>query len=370
MSSGGRETLDDIRREILSWSMGGGYDGPSGDPSDLEYMIERAQRLMDQKKADPTLDNDRQAFGYSFLSIIADDNSTEGKFSLDFKDAVSQRTPLLCAAFKGCDMRVYTLLEYGVNTEARDSNGHTALLLACKYGETRIVRYLLEHGADTEASTRSGKTALIQAFQKGDHGAVEVLLKHGADTEATRKDGMSCVDIHRKYREPGFTTPLYMLDEEDEEYGFPDSDELYSCEDPSFVEELINTRSVRLINTYRRPRANWSALAPLLTCLRMHASSQTSSQTSSQSRFAMTIEALLPNIRRYAGYEDEDVPSPYECGSAACVSFLSSSYAQAITASTSGAHTENDRDIDGAADNTSCSSLTYSEARKRKCCEL
>jgi len=93
----------------------------------------------------------------------------------------------------------------------KDTEGKTALIIAMQYGEVDVVNALLEHGADTEAKDRDGWTALLLAAEPtfdldvfinllldGREGEVnldagvkltKLLLKHGANIEAQDKDG-------------------------------------------------------------------------------------------------------------------------------------------------------------------------------------
>jgi hypothetical protein len=131
------------------------------------------------------------------------------------------------------------------------------------------------------------------------------LLKHGADTEARDKAGKSALD---------------------------------------YAQDKGKTQVVALINQHRQSRANWIVLAPLLKCMQIHSTASSSSSSSSCSSssslsslspsvFSHSIDSLLPIIRRYAGYGD--VPSEFESGSAACVSFLSCTYARTVIESES-----------------------------------
>jgi hypothetical protein len=130
---------------------------------------------------------------------------------------------------------------------------------------------------------------------------VVLLLKHSADTEARNKKGKSALD---------------------------------------YAQEYSKTDIVALINQQRETRAIWTVIGPLLKCMQIHSgpkpprtsfpssSSSSSAFFLSPAVFSQSIDALLPTIRSYAGFGD--IPSDYESGSAACVSFLSCAYARAV----------------------------------------
>jgi len=87
----------------------------------------------------------------------------------------------MCAALEGKTAAVKALLHRGVDVNARDSEGHTALMFAVINLHQVIAKLLLEQGADVNASANNGTTALILAAACGDIAIVRVLLKKGAD---------------------------------------------------------------------------------------------------------------------------------------------------------------------------------------------
>ena len=75
---------------------------------------------------------------------------------------------------------VTSLLEYGVNVDARDVNGRTALYKAVYFNHYEIVRLLLAHGAK-QLPTQSGMTPLHEARSLR---VAELLVEHGAAVDA------------------------------------------------------------------------------------------------------------------------------------------------------------------------------------------
>lgn len=89
---------------------------------------------------------------------------------------------LLQAAAAGTTDRdvVDYLIKHGANTESRDSNGDTALLLAVRGGYLRLARHLVERGADVNVRDTGQQSALKLAQQLG-HGELAALLqRYGA----------------------------------------------------------------------------------------------------------------------------------------------------------------------------------------------
>ena len=76
------------------------------------------------------------------------------------------------------------LIDAGAAVDAANDLGATALYLACENGNPALVRELLEAGASPDAVLPSGETALMTAARTGSAGAVTALLAHGADVHA------------------------------------------------------------------------------------------------------------------------------------------------------------------------------------------
>jgi hypothetical protein len=95
-------------------------------------------------------------------------------------------TPLMRAALSGTLGEMRALLDRGVDVNARNGAGATALMWAV--GEGDKVRLLLERGADPRVRSEDGRTALhIAAMRNGGSDAVTLLLARGAS--ATEKSG-------------------------------------------------------------------------------------------------------------------------------------------------------------------------------------
>lgn len=82
---------------------------------------------------------------------------------------------LLKAAHDGNNDRdvIRYLVSMGADTEARDAQGDTPLLIAIRLGNHRLARHLVNQGADVNAKTRSGQSALGLAVELN---AVDIAL--------------------------------------------------------------------------------------------------------------------------------------------------------------------------------------------------
>lgn len=93
------------------------------------------------------------------------------------------------AAENGELNELVAILARGVDVNARNQHGMTALMRAAHQGHTAVVRALLEHGADPNAARNDKFTALALAAFFGHTETVRMLIEHGAKTEVvTRAD--------------------------------------------------------------------------------------------------------------------------------------------------------------------------------------
>lgn len=81
------------------------------------------------------------------------------------------------------------LLEHGVNPNARDHFGRTAMHLASYHQGFTNVELLLEYGANVDAMDGNGCTPLHDAAYHLNLQVVEVLLDYGADLHAQTNKG-------------------------------------------------------------------------------------------------------------------------------------------------------------------------------------
>jgi ankyrin repeat protein len=101
------------------------------------------------------------------------------------------------------------LLDYGVDTEAADEEGRTALLITSvaesdEVDREAIIKLLLQHNANTEAVDKEGNTSLILALHQKQQPIVDILVDHGANVNAT--DHLQRNALHSIAIEDGFNS--------------------------------------------------------------------------------------------------------------------------------------------------------------------
>lgn len=99
------------------------------------------------------------------------------------------RTALMLAAANGHETIVRLLIEYGANVNAIDSDGKSALALAAENGHVDVVRWLVEHGAELVATDGKEWSPLALAIENDHLNAVRYLVEHGADVNASGHGG-------------------------------------------------------------------------------------------------------------------------------------------------------------------------------------
>jgi hypothetical protein len=103
------------------------------------------------------------------------------------------------------------ILSRGVDVNARNQHGATALMRAAHYGHDRMVHMLLAHGADPNITRNDKFTALALAAFFGHTETVRLLIENGAKTEVVTRSGTSpkmwamartCTEAARCFEQP------------------------------------------------------------------------------------------------------------------------------------------------------------------------
>jgi ankyrin repeat protein len=81
----------------------------------------------------------------------------------------------------GCPAELETILLRGVDVDATDDKGITALIRAACCGNSPVVHALLNHGANLNLTRSDGFTPLMLAAFYGHADVVSMLVERGAD---------------------------------------------------------------------------------------------------------------------------------------------------------------------------------------------
>jgi predicted LPLAT superfamily acyltransferase len=112
-----------------------------------------------------------------------------------FLSCASRDERLRLAAYKGDSEAASQLIAEGVEIDAKNEYGNTALMVAVIGGHLEIVKDLIAGGADVNARNRAESTALMLAAKKGHFEIVKALLAAGADVNARTAGGVTALFV-------------------------------------------------------------------------------------------------------------------------------------------------------------------------------
>jgi ankyrin repeat protein len=107
------------------------------------------------------------------------------------------------AAEKADSTRITVLLKHGVDINAAQVDGMTALHWAVYHDDVRTTKRLLNAGASGKAANRYGVMPLSLACTNGNAEIVELLLKAGADPNTTLRGGETALMTAARTGKPG-----------------------------------------------------------------------------------------------------------------------------------------------------------------------
>ncbi|XP_061579044.1 ankyrin repeat domain-containing protein 50 [Cololabis saira] len=179
------------------------YDGHSAlSAALLETHTDVAELLMKRGADTDVRDAEGRALLYLLVLEARLDMATllieKGGVPLESRDS-DGRTALHVACWQGCVEIVDLLLKHGANPNARDSQGRPPLHSVAWTGHTKVGHHLLQaSGVNINLACHQGATALSIAAQEGHVNIVKILLESGANPNHTDKYGRGPVKVAGK----------------------------------------------------------------------------------------------------------------------------------------------------------------------------
>src|SRR5512135_2236528 len=123
-----------------------------------------------------------------FMLILGCKNEESYKNEITSRGIPYSIDSFLNEAGAGNKERIELFIKAGMDVNAKDNDGNTALMRASAGDNFEMVRLLINKGADLNARDNAGYTALMFASSKGDLELVTLLIKNGADVNASNND--------------------------------------------------------------------------------------------------------------------------------------------------------------------------------------
>jgi uncharacterized protein len=115
------------------------------------------------------------------------------KAEIERKGISYSNEAFLKAVNEGDRESVASFIKAGIDINAKEEDGRTALLIAAEKEDAGMIALLADSGADVNARDVDGYSALMYAAYKGNLELADLLLKHGADVHAKDKDGWTAL---------------------------------------------------------------------------------------------------------------------------------------------------------------------------------
>ena len=100
------------------------------------------------------------------------------------------------------------MIKYGANVTKKISH-QTLLMDFCDNKNKRMMKYLIKNGVDVNAQDKRGKTALMYCVESKQLEAIDILLESGADIYLRNIDGKTAIELYpiKVYSKPSLNSP-------------------------------------------------------------------------------------------------------------------------------------------------------------------
>lgn len=130
---------------------------------------------------------DQEIYDYlaPLTSLELQQEAEEGLLTSFHKETIDESTRMFIEAVRRTEIKkIQQAIGSGIDVNAFDENGNTALMYAAQKGKFETVQILLKAGADPNISGE-GVPPLIAAIGSGDSSIVRILVKAGANVNAS-----------------------------------------------------------------------------------------------------------------------------------------------------------------------------------------
>ncbi len=133
-----------------------------------------------------------------FSAVKADSPSTigalvESGITTDFRSNLTRdhlgNTPLHCAVRWNALQAAQTLIGMGIDVNAQNLSGKTALSDTCRSDKREMAILLIQNGANVNSTDATGRSILIDAIQANNAPMVSLLLANGANPQIQQMSG-------------------------------------------------------------------------------------------------------------------------------------------------------------------------------------
>ena len=130
-----------------------------------------------------------------------------------FSQEIAETIPphaIINASYVGDEKTVRELLAAGVDKDARDALGASALHLATMHTNHIIIKLLLDHGFNPNIrAEKSGNTPLHYAVAANNIGAVQLLIQYQANRNLRNLEGLTPLEKARREGKDDIARILY-----------------------------------------------------------------------------------------------------------------------------------------------------------------